>query len=64
MTQPTVQEDMADRVRRKTELQKKSAAPATYKDSFTREMERKTEMNSKTQVERRNAMCEELGRGC
>ena len=55
---------MADRVRRKTELQKKSAAPATYKDSFTREMERKTEMNSKTQVERRNAMCEELGRGC
>ena len=55
---------MAERLRRKAELQKKGAMPATYKDSLSREMDKKTEMNSKTKEERRNAMCEELGRGC
>jgi hypothetical protein len=55
---------MAERLRKKAELQKKTALPATYKDSLSREMEKKTEMNAKSKEERRNAMCEELGRGC
>lgn len=55
---------MAERLRRKAELQAKAAAPKTFGESFRNEQERQKEMKDQTKEERRNAMCEELGRGC
>jgi len=55
---------MAERLRRKAELQKKASSPKTFQDSLKNEMARKAELKSQTKEERRNAMCEELGRGC
>lgn len=55
---------MAERLRRKAELQKKAATPTKFSDSLTKEMEKKKELRSQTKEERRDAMCEELGRGC
>jgi len=55
---------MAERLRRKAELQKKASTPTNFKDSVAKEMERKKEFNSQSQAERRDAMCQELGRGC
>jgi hypothetical protein len=55
---------MAERIRRKRELQKKASAPAKFTDNFAREQEKQKEMGKQSQAERRNAMCEELGRGC
>jgi hypothetical protein len=54
---------MAERLRKKAELKKKMARPANYMDSLEREKEKKKELQ-KSKEERRNAMCEELGRGC
>jgi hypothetical protein len=51
-------------VRRKLELQKEKAAPKTLQESFRAEQSKQKEMNGQTKAERRNAMCEELGRGC
>ena len=55
---------MQERIRRKRELQKKASAPKNFADSIGREQEKQKEMKKQTQVERRNALCEELGRGC
>lgn len=55
---------MAERLKRKAEMQKDLARPATFTESLKKEQERKAKMNGQSQVERRNAMCEELGRGC
>jgi hypothetical protein len=55
---------MAERLRRKAELQKQAAAPKTFGESFKSERSKQKELNSQTKEERRNAMCEELGRGC
>jgi hypothetical protein len=55
---------MEERLRRKAELQKKMATPKTFNESFQSEMVKQSGMKSKSQEERRNAMCEELGRGC
>ena len=55
--------EMEDRIRRKRELQKKAATPATFKESFAKEQNKQAEL-TKSKEEKRNAMCEELGRGC
>jgi len=55
---------MEERLKRKAELQKKGAQPRTFKDSLKGEMTKQSEMKKQTKEERRNAMCEELGRGC
>jgi predicted transcriptional regulator len=56
-------QNKAERLRVKAELQKKNAKPATFKDSFAAEKEKQKALQ-KTKEERRNALCEELGRGC
>lgn len=55
---------MAEKLRRKAALQQKAAAPKTFGESFKSEREKQKELGSQTKEERRNAMCEELGRGC
>mmetsp|Transcript_3072 Transcript_3072/g.4657 ORF Transcript_3072/g.4657 Transcript_3072/m.4657 type:complete len:130 (+) Transcript_3072:130-519(+) len=55
--------DMEERLRQKAELKKKVAKPTTYQGSFQSEMEKQKSLQ-KTKEEKRNAMCEELGRGC
>lgn len=55
---------MAERLRRKAELQKAASKPATFKDSVEAELKKKDSLKKTTQEERRNALCEELGRGC
>ena len=54
---------MEERIRKKMELQKKSAKPTTFAESLEKEKAKKAEL-SKSKEERRNALCEELGRGC
>ena len=54
---------MAERLRRKAELQKKATKPASFADSLAAEKKKKEELK-KSKEERRNALCEELGRGC
>ena len=55
---------MAERLRRKAELQKQNSRPATFQDSLAKEMQRKKDLKSMTKEERRNELCETLGRGC
>jgi hypothetical protein len=54
---------MAERLRRKAELQKQKSAPAGFKDSLAKEREKQKGLQM-SKEERRNALCEELGRGC
>jgi hypothetical protein len=54
---------MEEKLRKKAELQKKATRPTTFGESFKGEMEKQKEMQM-TKEERRNRMCEELGRGC
>jgi hypothetical protein len=54
---------MKERLRRKAELMKAKSRPATFQESFKQEGEKQSSLK-KSQTERRNAMCEELGRGC
>lgn len=54
---------MKERLRKKAELQKAASKPATFQESMAAEV-KKQESLKKSQMERRNAMCEELGRGC
>ena len=54
---------MAERLRIKAELKKKAAKPMGYKESMAQEMNKQKELQ-KSKEERRNALCEELGRGC
>jgi hypothetical protein len=58
------QDAMEERLRRKAELQKQAAQPKTFGDSLKNEMQKQNQLKSQTKEERRNAMCEELGRGC
>jgi hypothetical protein len=55
---------MAEKLRRKAELQKKAQKPATFKESLANELETREGLKKQTKEERRAAMCEELGRGC
>lgn len=54
---------MAERLRKKAELKKKLSRPNNYLDSLKSEQEKKKELQM-SKEERRNALCEELGRGC
>ena len=54
-----------ERVRRKLELQKKKAAESnTFAGGLKAELAKQKELKSKTKEERRNDLCEALGRGC
>mmetsp|Transcript_24639 Transcript_24639/g.68032 ORF Transcript_24639/g.68032 Transcript_24639/m.68032 type:complete len:146 (-) Transcript_24639:154-591(-) len=53
----------AERLRRKAELQKQKSSPTNFKDSLAKEREKQKGLQMSNQ-ERRNALCEELGRGC
>jgi hypothetical protein len=55
---------MKDRLRRKAELQKQAAAPKGLAESMKAEKEKQGEIKKLSKEERRNALCEELGRGC
>merc|ERR1712032_1556601 len=61
---PSKEDEMAARLRRKAELQKKASKSMTYRSSFQAEIGKQKEMSSRTKEEKRNALCEELGRGC
>ena len=50
-------------LRRKAELQKKASKPISFTDNLAAEKKKKEELK-KSKEERRNALCEELGRGC
>ena len=54
---------MAERLKRKAELQKKMSRPMNYKESMDAEKNRQKDMK-KSKEEMRSALCEELGRGC
>ena len=54
---------MAERLRKKAELQKAASKPINFKESMEVE-KKKQEALKKSKEERRNALCEELGRGC
>ena len=49
---------------KKAELQKKAAQPRTFTESFSSERAKQKEFNDQSKQARREAMCEELGRGC
>lgn len=55
---------MAARLKKKAELMKKKSQPLKFSDSLKGELEKKKERSQLTPEERRNALCEELGRGC
>lgn len=55
--------EMEARLRRKAELQKKASKPQTFGESLKGEITKQKSLE-KTKQERRDAMCEELGRGC
>merc|ERR1711957_795047 len=54
---------VAERLRRKAELQQAKARPASFKDNLAKERNKQKGLQM-SQEERRNALCEELGRGC
>ena len=65
ITKNEIQADAAaERLRRKAELQKKSARPANFQDALAAEKAKQKGLQTMTKEERRNALCEELGRGC
>ena len=54
---------MAERLRKKAELKAAAAKPVSFQESMVAE-KKKQEQLKKSKEERRNALCEELGRGC
>jgi hypothetical protein len=54
---------MEAKLKRKAELQKASSKPIGFKENMEAE-KRKQDSLLKTKEQRRDAMCEELGRGC
>mmetsp|Transcript_130 Transcript_130/g.505 ORF Transcript_130/g.505 Transcript_130/m.505 type:complete len:139 (+) Transcript_130:94-510(+) len=52
------------KLKRKAELQKAATQPKTFTGSFQSEIQKQKDFGSQTKEQRRNAMCEELGRGC
>ena len=54
---------MEERLRRKAELQKQASRPMSFQESLKGELEKQKKLE-KSKEERRNALCEELGRGC
>lgn len=51
------------RLKVKADLKAKAARPKSYAESVQKELGKKKDAGM-TQTEKRNAMCEELGRGC
>ena len=60
---PMKDAEMQARIQRKLELQKKNAKPISFTESLANEQEKQKSLK-KSKEERRQAMCEELGRGC
>ena len=54
---------MAARLKRKAELQKKASKPLKFDESVKNEKAKQASMK-KSKQEMRDALCEELGRGC
>ena len=52
------------RLQKKAELQKKVSQPRSFTESLKGEMSKQKDFGGKTKEERRDALCEELGRGC
>mmetsp|Transcript_22368 Transcript_22368/g.47142 ORF Transcript_22368/g.47142 Transcript_22368/m.47142 type:complete len:150 (+) Transcript_22368:103-552(+) len=61
--QKASEDAMAERLRKKAELQQKARKPMGYQESIAQEMNKQKSLQ-KTKDERRAALCEELGRGC
>lgn len=61
--QKKADEAMAERLRRKAELQQEKSRPARFTDSLAKEKEKQKGLKMSDQ-ERRDEMCERLGRGC
>jgi hypothetical protein len=55
---------MAEKLRKKAALQKKAQKPAGFKENLANELEVREGIKKQTKEERRDAMCQELGRGC
>lgn len=55
---------MEERIRRKAELQKKAGRPTSFTEGLKVEREKQNMYKDETPAERRNRLCEELGRGC
>ena len=55
--------EMQARIKRKLELQKKAARPMSFTESLASEQQKQSALK-KSKEEMRQAMCEELGRGC
>jgi hypothetical protein len=53
----------AERLRIKAELQKKNAKPMSFTENLKQEKDKQKALQ-KSNDQRRNALCEELGRGC
>jgi hypothetical protein len=58
------EEAMAAKLKKKAALQKKATTSRKYVEGFKGEQEKQDEMKQKTKKEKRDMMCEELGRGC
>mmetsp|Transcript_14058 Transcript_14058/g.18333 ORF Transcript_14058/g.18333 Transcript_14058/m.18333 type:complete len:138 (+) Transcript_14058:131-544(+) len=52
------------KLKRKAELQKKAARPVGLTNTFKGEMDKQKDFSAQSKSARRDAMCEELGRGC
>eukprot|EP00585_Thalassiosira_rotula_P025484 CAMPEP_0196239938 /NCGR_PEP_ID=MMETSP0913-20130531/13022_1 /TAXON_ID=49265 /ORGANISM="Thalassiosira rotula, Strain GSO102" /LENGTH=150 /DNA_ID=CAMNT_0041522033 /DNA_START=59 /DNA_END=511 /DNA_ORIENTATION=+ len=61
--QKASEDAMKERLRIKAELKKKAAKPMGYKESMAQEMNKQKSLQ-KTKDQKREALCEELGRGC
>ena len=55
---------MEERLRKKAELKAKAPSSKTYGESLKNEIKKKEESKELSKEERRNRLCEELGRGC
>ena len=55
---------MEERLRKKAELKAKASSAKNYSESLKNELKKKEEAKGQSKEERRNALCEELGRGC
>ena len=63
MVSPTKEAAMAERLRRKAELQQQKSKPTTFSASLAKEREKQKGMQM-TKEQRRDELCETLGRGC
>jgi hypothetical protein len=55
---------LAAKLAKKAALQKKATSSRKYVEGFKGEQEKQDDMKKQTKQERRDMMCEELGRGC